>query len=195
MIAGIKGSIHTMSPGEVWVDTGNGFVVQVFVPVSSFSKLKNMGEVFLHTVLRQKEEESVLYGFVSLKEKQFFEKMIAISGVGGKTALSFISAFSIKELSDAINSGDVTKLISIPGIGRKTAQRIVLELTGKLDFGEDRLDDKRVKMKEDLVSGMVNLGFSQRGISGIVDRVLKENPDEASFEILFKEILKQTRKK
>jgi Holliday junction DNA helicase RuvA len=194
MIAGVKGSIFKISPGEVWVDTGNGFIIQVFVPVSSFSKLKNEKEIFLHTVLRQKEEASYLYGFVSLKEKIFFEKMISISGVGGKTALSFISAFSIQELSEAINNGDVLKLISIPGIGKKTAQRIILELTGKLDFEEDQLDDKMVKMKEDLISGMVNLGFTHRSIVGIVDQIIKENPEETSFEALFKRILRQTRK-
>ena len=194
MIAGVRGTIFKITPGEVWVDTGNGFIVQVMVPVSSFSRLKNEHEIFLHTVFRLKEEASYLYGFLSMKEKIFFEKMISISGVGGKTALSFISAFSIQELSDAINNGDVTKLISIPGIGRKTAQRIILELTGKLDLGEDHLDDKMVKMKEDLISGMVNLGFTSRSIAGIVDRILKENPEETSFETLFKQILKHTRK-
>lgn len=194
MIAGVKGTVFKITPGEVWVDTGNGFIVQVLVPVSSFSRLKNENEIFLHTVLRQKEEASYLYGFLSVKEKIFFEKMISISGVGGKTALSFISAFSIQELTEAINNGDVVKLISIPGIGRKTAQRIILELTGKLDLGEEQPDDQRVKMREDLVSGMVNLGFTQRGISGIVERILKENPEDASFEILFKQILRQTRK-
>ncbi|MCK4836096.1 MAG: Holliday junction branch migration protein RuvA [Candidatus Aminicenantes bacterium] len=194
MIAGVKGTICQISPGEVWVDTGCGFIVHVFYPVSSYSTLKNEKEILLHTVFRHKEEESYLYGFISLKEKTFFEKMISISGVGGKTALSFISAFSIPELTDAINSGDVSKLISIPGIGKKTAQRIILELTGKLDFEEDKMDDKMVKMKEDLVSGMVNLGFLSRSVTGTVEKMVKENPEETSFEVLFKRILKQIRK-
>lgn len=195
MIAAIMGKIVDISPGEVCVDTGNGFIVQVFFPVSSFSKLKDLQEVHLYTVLRQKEEESVLYGFLSLKEKIFFEKLISISGVGGKTALSFISAFSIEELIDSINSSDVEKLSSIPGIGKKTAQRIILELTGKLEFPEEKRDDQFIKMKDDLISGLTNLGFPSRGLNDYVDNVLKENPEETSFEVLFKMILKKISKR
>ena len=86
MIAGIKGKIFDISPGEVSIDTGNGFIVRVFYPVSSYSKLKNEDEVMLHTVFRQKEEESVLYGFLSLKEKMLFERLISISGVSSGTS-------------------------------------------------------------------------------------------------------------
>lgn len=194
MIAAITGKVFNISPGVVDVDTGNGFIVRAFFPVSSYSKIKSETEVLLYTVFRQKEEESLLYGFLSIREKEFFEKLISITGVGGKIALSFISAFSIGELIDAINRADLNKLVSIPGIGKKTAQRIILELTGKLDFKEDELDDSRVKMKGDLISGLVNLGFTSRSITGYVDMVIKENSQESSFEILFKQVLKKIRK-
>lgn len=194
MIAAVKGTVFRISPGVVYVETGNGFIIRIFYPVSSYSKIKNEKDVLLHTVFRQKEEESILYGFLSVKEKEFFEKLISITGVGGKTGLSFISAFSNVELTDAINRGDLNKLVSIPGIGKKTAQRIILELTGKLDFDEDELDDERLKMKDDLISGLVNLGFTSRSISGYIDTIIKENPKETSFENLFKKVLKKISK-
>jgi len=194
MIAAIIGKVFNISPGVVDVDTGHGFIVRVFFPVSSYSQIKNKTEVLLYTVFRQKEEESVLYGFLSIREKEFFEKLISITGVGGKIALSFISAFSINELIDAINRADLNKLVSIPGIGKKTAQRIILELTGKLDFKEDEFDDSRVKMKGDLISGLVNLGFTSRSVAGYVETVIKENSNESSFEMLFKQALKKIRK-
>jgi Holliday junction DNA helicase RuvA len=194
MIAAITGKVFDISPGVVDVDTGNGFIVRVYFPVSSYSKIKDDKDILLYTVFKQKEEESILYGFMSVREKEFFEKLISITGVGGKIGLSFISAFSITELTDAINRADLNKLVSIPGIGKKTAQRIILELTGKLDFKEDDFDDSKVKMKRDLISGLVNLGFISRSVSGYVDAVVKEFPDESSFEVLFKQVLKRISK-
>jgi Holliday junction DNA helicase RuvA len=194
MIAAITGKVFNISPGVVEVDTGNGFIVRVYFPVSSYSKIKDEKDILLYTVYKQKEEESILYGFVSVREKEFFEKLISITGVGGKIGLSFISAFSISELIDAINRADLNKLVSIPGIGKKTAQRIILELTGKLDLKEDDFDDSKVKMKGDLISGLVNLGFTSRSVSGYVDTVLKEFPHESSFEVLFKQVLKRISK-
>lgn len=195
MIAGIKGKIFDISPGEVFIDTGNGFIVRVLYPVSSYTRLKSeIDEILLYTVLRQREEESILYGFFSQREKLLFEKLISISGVGGKTALSFISAFSVRELIEAIDNGDVEKLVSIPGIGKKTAQRIVLELTGKLDLETEKIDDQRKQLKDDLISGLVNLGFHVKGVAQIVDRVIKENPEQKSFEAMLKNILRQIRK-
>ena len=193
MISAVKGKIFQIKPGEVDLDTGQGLVFHVLCPVSSYMELKSQDEVLLYTVLRQKDEESILYGFLSEKEKRFFEKLISISGVGGKTALSFISAFSVAELGQAIETGDVDKLSSIPGIGKKTAQRIILELTGKVEFFEEEQTDGRINLKEDLVSGLVNLGFTHKGASQCVDDVLKKNPEASSFEILFKEALKKLR--
>ena len=125
--------------------------------------------------------------------KFFFEKLVSISGVGGKTALSLISAFSIGELVDAINGGDIIKISSIPGIGKKTAQRIILELTGKLELEVDQKDEY-VKLKEDLISGLVNLGYSKKSVREFVNNTLKENPERESFEDLFKMLLKKISK-
>lgn len=191
MISAVKGKISAALPGETHVDTGSGFIVRVLTPVSSYSKIKSMPEVMLYTILRQKDEDFFLYGFLSLKEKQLFQRMIAVSGIGGKTALSLISAFSIDEFVRAVDGGDVTRISSVPGIGKKTAQRIILELTGKLEFQEAGPETEAVRLADDLISGLVNLGYPGRGVREVVGKVLKENPEERSFEVLFKLVLKK----
>ena len=195
MISAIKGNVFDISPGEVHIDIGNGLIVKVLCPVSTYSNIKAKDQVLLYTVLRQKDEEFFLYGFLSKKEKMLFKKMTSISGIGGKTALCFISAFSIDEFIQAVEKSDVLKLSSVPGIGKKTAQRIILELTGKIDFKEYEIVDKKLKLKEDLVSGLVNLGYPLKPIREFVNKTLKENPEENSFGILFKLVLKKISRK
>ena len=194
MISAIKGTIFAISPGEAHIDTGSGFIVKVLYPVSGYSKIKNEEKVLLHTVLKIKDEEVKLYGFSTIKEKTSFEKLLSVSGVGGKTALALISAFSTAELIEAIDSGDVGKLSSIPGVGKKTAGRIVLDLTGKLELEEAEAHET-VKLKEDLISGLVNLGYAPKGVREVVNKLIKDNPDATSFEELFKLALKKTSKK
>ena len=193
MISALRGRVFTISPGDVQVETAGGAIYRVLIPVSNYSKIKKEKEVLLYTVLRVKEDQMVLYGFLTIKEKTFFEKFISISGVGGKTALSLISAFSAHELVEAINTNDVGKLSSIPGIGKKTAQRIILELTGKLELDEEQLEET-VQLRDDLISGLVNLGYPAKSVKELVNKVLKENPEITSFEDLFKRTLKKISK-
>ncbi len=195
MISAIKGKIFDISPGEVHLDIGNGLIVKVLCPVSSYSDIKKKEQILLYTVLRQKDEEFFLYGFLSKKEKILFKKMLSISGIGGKTALCFISAFSIDEFVQTVETSNVLKLSSVPGIGKKTAQRIILELTGKIDFKEYEVGDTKVKLKEDLISALVNLGYPTRPIREFVNKTIKENPEENSFSILFKLVLKKISRK
>jgi Holliday junction DNA helicase RuvA len=193
MISAVRGRVFDISPGMVQVETDSGLILQVLVPVSSYTAIKNEKGVLLHTVLRVKEDRMILYGFLTIKERAFFETFISISGVGGKTALSLISAFSAHELVEAINNGDAAKISSIPGIGKKTAQRIILELTGKLEPAEEEVAET-VQLREDLISGLVNLGYPAKSVAGLVNRTLKEHPDTTSFEELFKLALKKISK-
>lgn len=193
MISAVRGLVFDISPGKVQVETDSGLILQVLIPVSSYTAIKNEKEVLLHTVLRVKEDQMVLYGFLTTKERAFFETFISISGVGGKTALSLISAFSANELVEAINNGDAAKISSIPGIGKKTAQRIILELTGKLELEEEEVAET-VQLREDLISGLVNLGYPAKSVTGLVNKTLKEHPDTTSFEELFKLALKKISK-
>lgn len=190
MISALKGKIVALAPGKAEIDTGSGFIVQALVPVSSYSDLKAMGEVFLHTVLKIKDEEILIYGFLDAGEKRLFEKLISVAGVGGKTALSCLSTFSTAELVGHINSGDVARIVSIPGIGKKTAQRIILELTGKLEL-EKGMEEENVRMQEDLVSGLVNLGYPARQAREAVKQALKDHPQPDGFETLFKMLLRK----
>jgi len=190
MISAIKGHVFSITPGEVQIETSGGTIYQVLIPVSLYSKIKDMVEVLLHTVLRIKDDQMILYGFLAIKEKIFFQKFISISGIGGKTALSLISAYSLQELVEAINNGDTGKISSIPGIGKKTAQRVILELTGKLELEEEAIEET-VQLRDDLVSGLVNLGYPLKGVKETVNKTLKENADTTSFEDLFKLALKK----
>ncbi len=193
MISAVRGRVFDISPGVVQVETDSGLILQVLIPVSSYTAIKNEKEVLLHTVLRVKEDQMILYGFLTTRERAFFETFISISGVGGKTALSLISAFSANELVEAINNGDAAKISSIPGIGKKTAQRIILELTGKLELAEEEKAET-VQLREDLISGLVNLGYPAKSVAGLVNKTLKEHPDTTSFEELFKLALKKISK-
>ncbi len=185
--------MFAITPGEVQVETGSGVIHRVLIPVSHYPGLKNEKDVLLHTVLRIKEDHVVLYGFLTVKEREFFEKFTSVSGVGGKTALSLISAFSIGELVEAVNNGDTGKISSIPGIGKKTAQRIILELTGKLELEEEQVGET-VQLRDDLISGLVNLGYPLKSVTDHVNKTLKEHPGIVSFEELFKLLLKKISK-
>ena len=192
MIAAVKGKIFQLSPGHVAVDTGAGIVLQLVVPVSSFQLLRPGQEVQLHTVLKVKDEDIVVYGFLRPEERALFEKLVAVSGIGGKTAMACVSALSPDEWAAVVAGADVVRISSIPGIGKKTAQRIILELTGKLGV-EKESPEALSRLGADLVSGMVNLGYPLKGARETVGRILKENPGRDDFEELFKIALKKAK--
>jgi len=190
MIFAVNGKVVNKSPGHIFLDTGNGIVLDVFTPVSYFSNIKTDETITLYTIMKIKDEDPQIYGFLSEKEKEFFLKMISISGIGSKTALLIISAFSINEFVIMLENSDVTRLSSIPGIGKKTAQRIILELSGKIRFEDDETS-KESKVKNDLVSALVNLGYPHKGVKSAVEDIMREDPSDQSFESLFKLILKK----
>ena len=192
MIAAVRGKIFQLSPGRVAVDTGSGLVLQLLVPVSSFQHLRQHQEVLLHTVLKIKDEDVIVYGFLTLEEKALFEKLVAVSGIGGKTAMACVSALAPAEWLAAIAAADVASISAIPGIGKKTAQRIILELTGKLGV-EKEAPEALSRLGADLVSGLVNLGTAPKSAREIVARVLKDNPGRGDFEEVFKITLKKVK--
>jgi holliday junction DNA helicase RuvA len=190
MIGAVRGRVVARSPGGVEVETAAGLILHIQVPVSCHAQLGDGAEVLLHTVLKIRDEDPLLYGFPTLREKMLFERLISVSGVGGKIALSCVSAFSPDELVGAIAAADAAKLSSIPGIGRKTAQRIILELTGKLEMAVES-DGEEARLREDLVSGLVNLGYPARTAREAAGRALREHAGEISFAVLFKAALKR----
>ena len=192
MIAAVRGKIFQLSPGRAAVETGSGVILQLAVPVSSFQRLRLGQEVLLHTVLKVKDEDIVIYGFLREEEKALFEKLVAVSGIGGKTAMACVSAIAPGEWRLVIAAADVARISAIPGIGKKTAQRIILELTGKLE-AEPAAAEALTRLGADLVSGLVNLGYPPKAARETVQRVLKENPGREDFEGLFKAMLKKVK--
>lgn len=132
MISGVRGPIVGKYPGIVLIDL-HGLIIRVLTSQTTFEAIGEVGEqVELHTHLRVREDEMSLYGFLGLEELQLFELLMTVSGVGPRVALSALSTYSPRELQEAIASEDVGALSQVPGIGKKTASRIILELRGKL---------------------------------------------------------------
>lgn len=192
MIAAVRGRVFQLSPGRVSVETGSGVILQLAVPVSSFQRLGAGQEVLLHAVLKVKDEDIVLYGFLDPEEKALFEKLLAVSGIGGKTAMACVSAIPPEEWRAVIAAADAARIGAIPGIGKKTAQRIVLELTGKLE-AEPQAPEAASRLAADLVSALVNLGYAAKSAREAAARVLKENPGRDDFEGLFKLALRKAK--
>ncbi len=134
MIAFLRGRLIVKSPNQVVVDV-NGVGYSVNIPVSTFSELPDRGaeaELFVYTHVR--EDTLALYGFLTEKEKMLFERLISVSGIGPRLAITLLSGLQADELIAAIRAGDVQRLVHVPGVGRKTGERLVLELREKMDF-------------------------------------------------------------
>ena len=191
MIARLSGTVLEKHPMRVVLDV-NGVGYEVHVPLSSFGAVGEPGTTLtlrVHTHVR--EDALMLYGFASPLEQRVFEHLISVSGIGPRLGLSVLSGLAPIELVQAIASADVARLTTIPGIGRKTAERIVLELKEKL--GAVAAADPTLPPtgpREDLLSALVNLGYHRPTAEKAVDEVLKSAPD-AAFEIALRATLKR----
>jgi Holliday junction DNA helicase RuvA len=163
MIAGLKGTLQAI--GNEWaIINVNGIGFQVYMPTSTLSTLGAIGEeVELHTHLYIREDNAILYGFATAEELGLFQTLIGVSGLGPKLALAMLSAMSVEKLAMAIASGSADLLAEIPGIGKKTANRLILELKEKIAAGW--LAAPAVELAEenaDVVAALVSLGYSVR---------------------------------
>ena len=176
MIGYLRGQLVDKRPNQVLVDVnGVGYVVSI--PLSTFYSLGELHDdvtLLVHTHLR--EDSIALYGFLSAREKQFFELLISASGVGPSLALKILSGMSVDELLPAIRAGDLVRLTRIPGVGRKTAERIVLELRDKLAAMEPPQPERvtasgRTQLESDVVSALLNLGYDRRTAENAIEEV------------------------
>ena len=176
MIGYLRGQLVDKRTNQVLVDVnGVGYVVSI--PLSTFYSLGDLHDdvtLLVHTHLR--EDSIALYGFLTAREKQFFELLISASGVGPSLALKILSGMSVDELLPAIRSGDLVRLTRIPGVGRKTAERIVVELRDKLAAMEPPQADRvtatgRTQLESDVVSALLNLGYDRRTAERVVEDV------------------------
>jgi Holliday junction DNA helicase RuvA len=188
MIAFLRGRVHNKQPNRVIVDV-SGVGYDVHVPLSTFYNLGDEGaEVSLRVHTHVREDTLQLYGFLTELERQLFERLIAISGIGPKLAIVVLSGMEPRDLMAAVQRADVARLTTIPGIGKKTAERIVLEL-------KDRLAQIAVpvaaepaaaassadQLRADLLSALLNLGYHRQQAEKAIDATVTSNPN-ASFE-------------
>jgi holliday junction DNA helicase RuvA len=200
MIAFLRGRVLDKQPNRLIVDIGGvGYDVQV--PLSTFYEVGEEGaEVTLRVYTHVREDALQLYGFLTDLERQMFERLIGISGIGPKLAIAVLSGLDSRDLILAIQRADVARLTGIPGIGKKTAERIVLELKDRLAqlaapvaaevvggaTGSDRL-------REDLLSALQNLGYHRPQAEKAIDAALKTSAD-ASFEQALRGALREMMK-
>jgi holliday junction DNA helicase RuvA len=178
MIGQLRGRLAEKRPNQVLVDVGGvGYVVAV--PLSTYAALGELHTevtLLIHTHVR--EDALALYGFVSSREKHFFEMLLSASGVGPSLALKILSGMSVEELVPAIRGSDLARLTKIPGVGRKTAERMVVELKDKLEGvaaeAEKPAASSPAGIEADVVSALVNLGYDGRAAENAVGEVKRE---------------------
>jgi Holliday junction DNA helicase RuvA len=173
MIGSLRGTLAEKRPNLILIDVG-GVGYQVLIPLSTFAGLGALHEeisVLVHTHVR--EDQISLYGFLTAREKQCFELLISASGVGPSLALKILSGMGLEQLIPAIRKGDLAQLVRIPGVGRKTAERVVLELRDKLavvDVPETGKPATRSQLESDVASALVNLGYDERSVERAVEQ-------------------------
>ena len=194
MIAHLRGRLLDKQPNRLIVDV-NGIGYDVAVPLSTFYGLGDAGsEVALRIHTHVREDALALYGFATRLEQELFERLISVSGIGPKLALAVLSGIEPGDLIRAIETGDLARLIAIPGVGKKTAERIVLEL-------KDRLPRSRTEtpvvdavespaLKDDVLSALMNLGYHRPLAEKAVASVIKSSPD-GNFEGTLKMALRE----
>jgi Holliday junction DNA helicase RuvA len=186
VIAHLRGKLAQKDPARVIVDV-NGVGYEVFVPLTTFSVLPDAGaEVSIDVHTHVREDLIALYGFSTRRERAIFEKLMTISGIGPKLAVTILSGGSVEDLVTAIKRSDLARLTAIPGVGKKTAERIVLELKDKLqDFAEA---PAKSSIEMDVLSALENLGYNRALAEAALARATN-GESSAPFDVLFKRSL------
>jgi Holliday junction DNA helicase RuvA len=190
MIAHLRGRVLEKTPNRVVIDAA-GVGYDVTISVASFSGLPAEGSevsLFIHTHVR--EDALSLYGFLRRDEKRVFERLIGVSGIGPKLAITVLSGIAADALVAALRGNDIAALTRIPGVGKKTAERMVLELRDKLDgFEAAPTAPPASRMEEDVVSALVNLGYQRGPAEHAAKRALEKAGAAASFEQVFRQTM------
>lgn len=196
MIAFLRGRVLEKQPNRIIVDV-HGVGYEVHVPLSTYYNVGDEGaEVTLRVHTHVREDALQLYGFLTELERQLFERLIAIGGIGPRLAMAVLSGLDTQELVAAVQRADVAKLTGVPGIGRKTAERIVLELKDRLaqlvsePAGGGPFGSPADRLRDDLVSALQNLGYHRPQAERAVESVLTGKP-EATFEAALKQALRE----
>jgi len=191
MIAHLRGKLLVKHPNQAIVDvSGVGYEVMITVP--TFSELPSVGsDVALNIHTHVREDQIALYGFLRTAEKLLFEKLITVSGIGPKLAITILSGMPVDEMVGSIRGGDVAQLTRIPGIGRKTAERMVLELRDKLPPeapGPEVVAPAISPVEEDVLSALVNLGYQRASAEKALSAAMQKEKN-SNFDGLFRAAL------
>jgi holliday junction DNA helicase RuvA len=198
MIARINGTLIQKTTASLIVEAmGVGY--EVFVPLTTFYELPEVGQnVVLQIYTQVREDAITLFGFFSQKEKDIFQLLITVNGIGPKLAMNILSGTDPQELIRSIARGDLNRLVRIPGVGKKMAERIIFDLRDKkiIDFSEVEAGGKPLpmdlqEMKDDALSALMNLGYKNQVVQDVLDRVFREaEKEEISLDVVLKKTLK-----
>jgi holliday junction DNA helicase RuvA len=197
MIARLSGILIEKSVNQCVVDV-HGAGYRVVVPLTTFYELPEIGQpVVIHVHTHVREDAIHLYGFHAREEQAVFQLMISVSGIGPKLAINILSGIAAGELVRAVREDDLKRLTGIPGVGKKTAERMILELKDKMakfDRESDTVGTDMAKtgvqVKDDALSALVNLGYRGSAVKEAVDQIMKEAPEVPSLDQLLKRALR-----
>jgi Holliday junction DNA helicase RuvA len=186
MIGYLTGKILSSKPTRILLDV-NGVGYLVNISINTFEKIsgKESASLFIHTSV--KEDSITLFGFSTETEKEMFQLLISVNGIGPKIALSILSGIRTDDLKTAIQSSDISRIVAVPGIGKKTAERLVLELSAKVSniTGGDAAEIPH-SIKNEAVSALVTLGYNSKIAENVIREILSRNPDCALEELIKK---------
>jgi len=200
MIATIQGKLRSKSPTELVVETG-GIGYLISIPLSTFEKIGEIGtDTFLHTYYHVREDAVQLFGFHTSQEKELFKLLLTVSGVGPKAAQAILSGVSTEDLRSFLLSGNVSALLAIPGIGKKTSERLVVELRDKVSKLDITVTAAGAQLQHsvrgDAVTALIQLGFTRAQAEQAVQDVLRrEHETGLTVEELVRHSLKISNKK
>ena len=200
MIAKLTGELIAKAPSHIILDV-HGVGYEVLIPLSTYFALPELqASLSLNVFTHVREDAIQLFGFLTVSEKNAFVMLTRITGVGGKLALSMLSTLSVSDLIAAIQTNDEDKLSSVPGIGKKSASRITLELKDRVAYLEDSdsiLPTKPIlpaQIQDDAISALVNLGYRPRDVKDIITKICRDQTTPLLLDDLIREALKQLSK-
>ncbi|HJL61160.1 MAG TPA: Holliday junction branch migration protein RuvA [Pseudomonadales bacterium] len=190
MIGRIRGQLIEKAPGQVLVDV-SGVGYEIDVPLTTYYELGELNDsIILHTQMIVREDNQLLYGFISISEREMFRSLIKVNGVGPKLAITILSGMDAKAFGHSVRNNDVQSLVALPGVGKKTAERLIIEMRDRLpEFGSEESDmtGKSHDSLADAETALVGLGFKPQDAA----RALSQLEDkDASVENLLKQALK-----
>jgi holliday junction DNA helicase RuvA len=196
MLSYLKGILTEKKPTEIVIDI-NGIGFQIFIPVSSYDKLGDVGaETKILTHLHVREDAITLFGFVTIQERELFELLLSISGIGPKMAIGILSSITVDEFRNSIINRNYTALTAINGIGKKTAERLVLELFDKISKSKSAQTglstDSNYEIKNQAIQALCSLGFSRNVAEKSVASVILDSNQNLSVEEMIRKALKLT---